>query len=266
MLLLAVLAAGCGKTISKTATEQLVMSDAVDRSVASIDFRTLSGQTVYLDTTYIKEIKNNTFVNADYIVSSLRQQMVAARCLLQEKRDDADFVVEARVGTLGTDSHEVIYGLPANNLLSTAATLVPTAPPIPTVPEISAAKRSDQMAAAKIAVFAYDRETRQPVWQSGLSVAKSTAKDTWLVGAGPFQSGTIYKGTRFAGQRFWWPFAGNDSPAEEAPPLVAYDKEVHFITTPPVRVADQPPEAASPGPVIQQTGADSEAVSAPKPQ
>ena len=46
-------------------------------------------------------------------------------------------------------------------------------------------------AAAKIAAFAYDRETRTPLWQSGVNSSLATAKDTWVLGVGPFQGGTI---------------------------------------------------------------------------
>ena len=56
-------------------------------------------------------------------------------------------------------------------------------------------------AAAKVAVFAYDRETREPLWQSGIAQAGSSARDTWILGVGPLQYGNIYNGTRFAGKR-----------------------------------------------------------------
>ncbi len=56
-------------------------------------------------------------------------------------------------------------------------------------------------AAAKVSVFAYDRETREPLWQSGIAQAGSSARDTWILGVGPLQYGTIYNGTRFAGKR-----------------------------------------------------------------
>ncbi len=142
VLLLGCLTAGCGTTKSRLATEQLLMSDAVDRSIASIDFRPLSGRSVYLDTQYVKNIKGNAFVNADYIISSLRQQMLAAHCYLEENAQDADYIAEVRVGALGTDAHDVTYGIPASNALSSAASLVPNAPAIPLVPEISLARRT----------------------------------------------------------------------------------------------------------------------------
>ncbi|HND53701.1 MAG TPA: hypothetical protein PLV92_14935, partial [Pirellulaceae bacterium] len=201
---------GCGSTKSRTATEQLLMSDAVDRAVAQIDFTDLAGQKIFFDTKYIVNTKDPQFignqkglgfVNAEYVIGSLRQQMVAADCRLQEKVEDADFVVEARLGAVGVDNNEVIYGMPASQPYSAAATAMGTVPPIPALPEIAIAKKIIQVGAAKVGVFAYDRRTKGPVWQAGLSQAMSDAKDSWILGIGPFQRGTIYKGTQFAGSK-----------------------------------------------------------------
>ena len=238
--------AGCGSTQQREATEQLLTSDAVDRSVAQIDFRALSGETVYFDTTYLKNIKGVGFVNAEYITSSLRQQLVAARCLLRDKKEEADYVVEARIGTLGTDRHEVTYGMPANNFLNAASTLVPNSPPLPTLPELALAKRNEQLAAAKIGAFAYHRETGEPVWQSGIAPTRSTAKDIWILGAGPIQRGEIYGGTRFAGTRFGFSHSANGELVEEEP-LVDYGKPVVFDPQlhKPKMVASNEPEAGA---------------------
>ncbi len=190
---------GCGSTNSRTATEQLLTSDAVDMAIAQIDLRPLASQKVYFDTTYLTNYKGIGFVNAEYIISSVRQQLVGAGCLLQENKDEADYIVEGRIGALGTDSHDIVYGIPASNALSTAASAFSGTPLIPAIPEISLARKNDQKSAAKIALFAYERESKQRVWQSGMAVARSTARDTWLLGAGPFQSGTVYDGVKFAG-------------------------------------------------------------------
>lgn len=223
---------GCGTTKSQRATEQLLMSDAVDRSVANIDFRPLSGKRVYLDTTYLKNLKGPDLVNADYVISSLRQQMLGAACLLEDTQDAAEYVAEVRLGALATDRHDVVYGIPASNGLSNAASLMPNAPMIPAIPEIAVAKRNDEIGAAKIAVFAYHRETRQPVWQSGISQSRSTAKDTWLLGAGPFQSGTIHKRPKFAGERMDIPLLSNSEDGSRPDPLTMYNREVHFVQSP----------------------------------
>ncbi len=213
--------AGCGATKSRIATEQLLVSDAVDDAVSSIDFRHLSGRKVFFDSKFVRNVKGAGFVNADYIISSLRQQMIAADCRMVENHDEADVIVEARVGTLGADGTEVTYGIPASNALSTAATLVPGAPIIPAIPEISFARKEGQVGAAKIAVFAYERETGRPIWQSGMARSRSTSQDFWLFGAGPFQNGTIHEGTRFAGEDLPIPYLEGEHP-EAARAAVAY--------------------------------------------
>ncbi len=200
---------GCGTTKSFTATEQLLMSDAVDSTLAKMDFRAISGYKVFLDTQYVvgagKVIPGVAMpvnlVNSDYVISGLRQQLTAAGCMLVDTREQSDIICEARCGALGTDGHSMTYGLPANNFLSSASSVIPGTPSLPTIPEISVAKREMKSAAAKVSVFAYDRETREPLWQSGIAQAGSSARDTWILGVGPLQYGTIYNGTRFAGKR-----------------------------------------------------------------
>ncbi len=192
---------GCGSMNSRRATEQLLLSNAIDRAIAQIDFSVLSGQKVFLETRYITKQKSSSYANSNYFTSAVRQHMFASRCRVQDEKKDADYVVEARLGALGSDAHELVFGLPATNLVSTAATLLPNSPPMPTIPEISVARRDAQSSAAKIALFAYDRRTLEPVWQSGITEAKGRSFDTWILGAGPFQSGTIHSGTRFAGNR-----------------------------------------------------------------
>jgi hypothetical protein len=223
LLLAALCCAGCGTTRTRQATEQLLMSDAVDRSVAQIDFSPLRGKQVFFDTRYITGIKGQQFVNGEYIISSLRQQILAAGCLLEDTIEKADYVIEGRCGALGTDGHEITYGMPASSGLSNAASLVPGVPHVPLIPEISVARREDNRAAAKLGVFAYHRESRLPVWQTGVIVSTSNAKDVWLFGAGPFQTGTIYDGTQFAGNRLRMPMAHDEEEPSNSNPVSYYD-------------------------------------------
>lgn len=197
---------GCGSTKSFTATEQLLVSDAVDSTVAKIDFRPLSGRKVFLDNSFLPTQKgvpnpNPMLVHSEYVTSSLRQQMLAAGVMLCEKKEEADVIVEARMGALGFDAHSVTYGVPASSTLSTAASTLSGSPMIPLIPELSLAKKEAKSGAAKLALFAYERQSLEPVWQSGIARSSSTARDTWLLGVGPLQNGTIYEGTRFAGSR-----------------------------------------------------------------
>ena len=236
VLALTLLLVGCGTTRQYTATEQLVMSAAVDRSIGRIDFRPLSGSKVYLDTSYLRHVKGDGFVNAEYVISALRQQIVAAGCLIQDSNSEADIVIEARIGTLGQDDHRVTFGLPETNMLAAAAALIPGAPSIPTVGEIAFARREAREAAAKVAAFAYDRKTRTPIWQSGVDSSLATATDTWVMGIGPFQGGTVREQTQLAGSSIkFGEKSATGSPAKffDRPP-VDYTAEVRFQSGQPV--------------------------------
>ena len=245
MALCSIALVGCGSTTTRSATEQLLMSDAVDQAISQIDFQSLRGQKVFLDTLYLHSVKGVGFVNSEYIISSLRQQLTAASCFIQDTRESADIIVEPRVGALGTDGHEVVYGIPQASSLTSAASIISNSP-LPALPELSFGKSNAQSGIAKVIVFAYDRESRTPIWQSGIAKAESTSSNTWYLGAGPFQKGTIYEGMRFAGQKL--PPAPNlnamtadnllynrdkNKPQSPVPPTIEYGNEYVFETLTP---------------------------------
>jgi len=245
LALIGIVAGGCGTTTQRIGTEQLLVSDAVDQAIETLDFSSISGKTVYLDTQFVAPIKGSGIVNSHYIISSLRQQLAAANCFIQENRDTAEVIVEPRVGALGTNGHEVTYGIPQTNNLSTAAALVSSAPVMPAIPEISLGRSDEQSGIAKISVFAYDRETRLPIWQSGIAKAESTSKNTWLLGAGPFQRGSIYDGVRFAGKDL------NQNEHRSSGPKIDYASEYVFPkpddSNNESRVADLPDDKSKTG-------------------
>jgi hypothetical protein len=231
---------GCGRIVSTKATDQLIAGDAVDRSVAQVDFRLFAGKKVFLDTQYVnKTVPGVGFVTSEYIVSSIRQKMMCDGSLLQEKADEADFIVEMRVGALGADGHEIVFGMPPNNYASIAASVSPTSSPaaalLPSMPELSVAKKDDQMAAAKVALFAYNRHTREPIWQSGISESRSVVADRWYFGAGPFQKGNIYSSKKQSDSSL---FSSDDAEAMKPD----YFVERRFAD-PTKSLADTPPPA-----------------------
>lgn len=252
---------GCGTTQARVATDQMLASDAVDHAVSHLDFSPLSGQKVFFDEKFLQQppgiIVGVGVVNQIYVASALRQHLLASGVLLADKLENSDIVMEARVGILGSDRHDLTYGLPAsaaNNLAATAATAATQVPIV--IPEVSLARRVDQTAAAKIACYAYARDTRERVWQSGTSLARSTSKDSWLFGAGPFQKTTVENGVQFAGTSF--------SPFGKGPKKqridASFDESVVFKEGHKVK----PPEEAKPAPpAIQQAAAE---VKAPDPK
>jgi len=194
----AVISTGCGTTTQRSGTEQLLLSDAVDNAVAKLEFSELSGHKVFFDTSFLESVRSNNFISEQYVVSAIRHQLTAAGALVQESREDAETIVEARVGALGTDGHEITYGIPKTGGLSAAASVLSSSPV--SLPEISFAQTDSHAGIAKVIVFAYDQESKDPVWQSGVARAESSCSHTWVLGAGPFEKGSIYEGRRFAGQ------------------------------------------------------------------
>ena len=261
---------GCGKTVRNSATEQLILSDSVDRAIRSIDFSPLAGRSCFLDTQFVNTAKPVTFVNADYVLSSLRNQLISAGGILVESKKEADVVVEPRLGVLGANENEVTYGIPSSNIVSQAAAIMPTAPPVPAIPEISLARKNYQMAATKLAVFAYDAKSGQPVWQSGVATARSNARDTWLFGVGPYQSGTIYEKPRFAGARITLPLIG-DKGGMKNRQTISHDEEYVFAPAlMPVPGAEDAVQHASaetpaPGPAPEKPAVVEKAAAPKKP-
>jgi hypothetical protein len=209
------LLAGCGTTrqtdTQRAATEMLLVSQAVDQAVAQIDFAPLKDKTVFLDVQYL----DPTTVDKGYLISSLRQHLLAHGALLRDDKKEAVYVVEPRAGGIGTDRHNMLVGTPQ---LSLPAVL----PGMPTqLPEIALYKKTDQKGVAKIAVFAYNRVNGRALWQSGRVEEVATLKDRWLFGAGPFSDGSIRQRTELAGSPLpklpHIPYVGGDSHDPDPP-------------------------------------------------
>jgi hypothetical protein len=235
---------GCGTTRStdttRTATEQLLISDAIDRSVQAVNVQTLAGQTVYFDDSRLGEV-----VDRNYLISTLRQHLLASGCALRAERDQADYIVEARAGAIGTDRNDLLFGVPSMNVPQ----ILPVQPVPAAIPEIPFAKRRDQRGIAKIAVFAYHRETGTPVWQSGVAHQESSANDVWILGAGPFQRGTIYEGTAFAGKTIGHDESEDEKVVERSPPVDLARGRV-FTTPQQIAAKEAAPAANSPQAVV----------------
>jgi hypothetical protein len=199
---------GCGTTrttsTARTGTEQLLLTNAWDKALMKVDFRALTGVPVYLDAT------NATAVDQGWVVSSLREAMLTQGVLLREKREAAQYIVEARVGAYGTNDDEFLLGIKQTTIPATV-TGVPTG----TIPELPLVKRSRQEAVAKLALFAYDRASGQLVWSSGNVLDKADNKDVYVGGFGPINSSSIREGTEVAGIKIPMP---GEAPAEDAEP------------------------------------------------
>ena len=245
VLFVCALMVGCGTTrftdTSRTATEMLLISKAVDDTLANIDFHPLTGKTVYLEEKYLDGVQDR-----QYLISALRQHLLASGALLQEERKVATYVVEPRAGAVATDNSSLLVGIPAIVLPTYTGSPIP----IPSsIPEVPFAKSTDQRAYAKIAVFAYNRLTGRPVLQSGVIQARADAKDLWVLGMGPFRSGTIRPRTELNGAVVNLPFFGNSEAGETETAQIDVTQPASWTEPMPASMANRdirPPEPPKP--------------------
>jgi hypothetical protein len=243
--ILALAFVGCGTVkqtgTARTGTEQLLLTSSFDRALQKVDFRNLTGVPVYLDTT------NITTVDQGWVVSSLRQALLTQGVLLKPKAEQAQFIVEARVGAYGTDDYSLMIGVPQ-------ITVPPTLTGIPsgTSPEMPLVKKSDQQAVTKLALFAYHRTSGQIVWTSGTQIEKSNAKNMFVGGFGPIQSGTIRGGTEIVGIKV--PIGEEDQP--DAKEKGGFFRRRKKQATTPVKPDDTAPIGSSPAPMAAKSDLD----------
>lgn len=136
---------------SRTATEQLLVSRAVERAAAQFSMALPTDARVYLDASALRG------EGAEYAASAIREALLSQGNPLSATRGDADVVVEVRLGALSIDKTQRVVGiprltLPVSSNLSTA-----------TVPELSAYSRRDRTGVAEFSAFAYEAETGRPI-------------------------------------------------------------------------------------------------------
>ncbi|QDT18167.1 DUF6655 family protein [Alienimonas californiensis] len=224
---------GCATTRSsdtaRTAMEQLLVSDAIDRSISKIDLRPLAGKNVFVDSQYLD------CVDKGYLISSIRHRVMTSGARLAAKAEEADVIAELRSGGVGTDRQQSYIGTPNISL--------PGIAPVE-IPEVKLWTRDRQMATAKIGLALYDAKTRQPLGSGGMSLARSDDNNTYLMGIGPWQNGTV-KESISVGERTGRPInplpyqvAVNAPPADSSPVRLAEANEDEAKPVPADATAD----------------------------
>lgn len=169
---------GCTSTkqsnTARTATEQMLISNAVDHSLNKVDFRPLHGATVYV------EDKHLDCVDKGYIIGSIRHRLLHEKVRLAAKAEDAEVVVEVRSGGVGTDAASSFFGMPEITL-----------PGMLSIPEVKLINRDSQKAVAKIGLVAYETGTKRILGAGGVTTARSDDTNTFIFGMGPLQHGSL---------------------------------------------------------------------------
>ena len=170
--------AGCASMkesdTARTGLEQLLISNAVDQSLAKVDFRPVSGAKVFLKTDLLECVDKN------YVMLTTRSKLLASNCTLVDKADDAEIVMEIASGGVGTDRTELVVGTPEIPLGLMGS-----------VPKVNFYERKKAMGTAKLAIIATDAKSKQPVINSGFSLARSDHQHWSVMGSGPVLSGSV---------------------------------------------------------------------------
>lgn len=179
-LLVLTAVACCGCTNMKTtntarsSTEQMLVSNAIDQSLDKIDFRPFAGHAVLLEEKYID------CVDKAYVIGSIRHRLLRVGSRLVDKPEEAEIVVEARSGSVGTTNSESYLGVPEITL-----------PGLMAIPEVRFITKSDQIGVAKIGIAAYDSKTRLALGEGGTTLAKSDDSNLAILGINLRPSGSI---------------------------------------------------------------------------
>ncbi|MDA0282171.1 MAG: hypothetical protein O3B86_02345 [Planctomycetota bacterium] len=230
---------GCATTkttnTARTATEQLLLSNAIDQSLNKVDFTAMYGRRVFLDPTYLDG------VDKQYVIASLRHHLLYNGVHLASAADKAEVILEPRSGGIGTDTTESYYGIPGIALPGGLINL----------PEVKFVTRLNQHATAKIGLAAYDVETNSLAGGGGVSIAQATHNNWNVLGVGPFKSGTMNKELKAATAHDIY------DPTADLPRRVAFSsgQPGHFEEFARDRPASSPPELPGQSEAeIRQTG------------
>lgn len=171
-------ASGCASMkqsdTSRTGLEQLLISNAIDQSLEKVDFRPIAGAKVHLKTDLLECVDKN------YAILQTKSKLLANQCTLVDSVDDAEVQLEIASGGVGTDRTEMVVGTPEIPLGLMGS-----------VPRITFYERNKAMGTAKLAILATDVKSRQPVINSGFSLARSDHQHWTTLGMGPIYSGSV---------------------------------------------------------------------------
>ncbi len=164
----------------RTGTEQLLLTGTWDSALAQVDFSSLAGTKVFLDTQYI------SVVDKDWVISSIRRTMAEQGLFLESNKDKAQVIVEAAFGAYGTDERDRKFGLPGIGIspsLATGATVTTSG----SSTSLTFSETNQQDAVVKASLFAYEAKTGRLVWESAPLFNAQGVRDHFVMGSGPYR-------------------------------------------------------------------------------
>jgi hypothetical protein len=127
----------------RTATEQLLVSTAVDRAVERMNLKIPVGTRTYVDAGQLEG------GDGEYAAAVIRERLLRGGVNLVGERGQADLIVEARTGAMSIDDRNTLVGIGSFNAP------IPFAGEAFRIPEIALYREKERLGVAKIAAVGY---------------------------------------------------------------------------------------------------------------
>jgi hypothetical protein len=178
--LAAFLLSGCGsvrETLpARSALEQLLISTAADRAVATLALQPFLGKSVYIDAA------NLECQDKAYVLQRLRSALRSAGARVVDHSEEAEIVLEAAAGVLSIDRRDMLFGLPALPFPFQVGGQTLRLPEVPLWKLVTYGGR------AKLLFSAVDTATGKEAVQLGHCHGKARDTYWWLFVVGPMRS------------------------------------------------------------------------------
>lgn len=179
----------------RTATEQLLVSDAAEQAARQFSLSIPADCRVHVEPMGFRGEA------AEAAVSALREAILARGARLSPDRESADVIVEVRLGALSLDQTNRVVGVPS--LTVPISTTLNTA----RIPELSLYSRADRTGVAEFSAFAYEAATGRPVALAGrfTGVSRITSHKLFMIFSwGQQEARPVREGSRLRAPSFRW--------------------------------------------------------------
>lgn len=191
--------AGCASqevtTPEHSATEQLLLSSAADKALARANLNIFAGRKVYLDFTYFEGY------DSKYAEGEIRDAFSRAGALLAPDSKGANVIVEARAGAYSAETNSTFFGIPSIPLP------IPGTAEEPVTPQVAFYEKRSETSYAKIALLAFDNQSRAHIYSSGSLDGKAYNKYTAIFFVSWWSSNVPEKAKKKVRQKYrvWFP-------------------------------------------------------------
>lgn len=172
---------GCGtmrETLpGRSAMEQLLISSAADKAIASLPVSNFEGKAVFLDFASLDAY------DKPYVTQRIRDRVLSSGASVLPEKEGAEVVLEVASGGLSFNKRDFLFGVPGVS--------IPTGEGSLSTPELPIFKALFYRGKAKLVFTAIDPAANKELWQVPVCYGKSHQSLWWFLLFGPFVSNDL---------------------------------------------------------------------------